>query len=70
MIFNLFGGKKAGNTNAASDKTLKSSLITPFAHNDSNLLKTDDGIDIVIGDSLKKSKYSYELSEQSTTNTQ
>jgi len=70
MIFNLFGGKKVGGNEEAIAKKMKSSLITPYTDNDSGVFKTDDGIDIVVGDSLKKSKYSFELSEQTTNNPQ
>jgi len=70
MIFNLFGGKKVGGNEETIAKKMKSSLITPYTDNISGILKTDDGIDIVVGDSLKKSKYSSELSQQSPNNPQ
>ncbi|MGE5472982.1 MAG: hypothetical protein ACM3UU_02040 [Ignavibacteriales bacterium] len=70
MIFNLFRGKKVRSSNEIIDRKLKSCVITPYIENDFDLLKTEEGIDIVIGESLKKSKYSYELSEQSSSNPQ
>lgn len=70
MIFNLFRGKKVTSTDEITERKLKSYLITPYIDNNINLFKTDDGIDIVIGESLKRSKYSYEISEQSSNTPQ
>ncbi|MGE5328460.1 MAG: hypothetical protein ACM3KR_03005 [Deltaproteobacteria bacterium] len=70
MLFNLFSSKKSGDTNETIDKKLKTSLITPYTDNNLELLKTDDGIDIVIGDNIKKSKYSSEISDNTVNSPQ
>jgi len=70
MIFNLFGGKKSSGTDETINKKIKNSLVTPYTDSNLELLKTDDGIDIVIGASVKKSKYSSEISDDTINNPQ
>lgn len=66
MAFNLFRVKKDDNNRESMDKKFKSSAITPFTESNLDIFKTDEGIDIIVGESLKTSRFSYDFNTHKT----
>ena len=64
MLFNLFGNKKDTNKEDL-DKKYKASVIPPSPH-EAKLDSSDDEINIVLGDNIKKSKYTDLMLDKNT----
>lgn len=62
MFFNLFGGNKESGKEEI-DKKYKLSVAPPSPTTTNLNSQTEDEIDIVLGDNIKKSKYTVDLSD-------